>query len=303
MSETIETLSRKIERAGMLRSVVRTMKTLAASSIRQYEDAVRSLEDYYDTVELGLAVSLSREPKRAVGRPGPLKRVAIVFGSDQGLVGQFNDVLSTKVAGEYQDDAAEPTILAVGERVHARLSEDAAPPEELYLVPSSVGAITGLVSALLARTEAILEEHHGIEVTLFFNSPESGERYRPTQSRILPLDETWKERLRDRRWPSRTIPQLIGEPLDLQRSLLGEYLFVSLFRASAESLASENSSRLAAMQRAEKNIDDILDSLMHRYHRRRQSMIDEELFDVVSGFTALGGAERKEKRGNGGGTY
>jgi F-type H+-transporting ATPase subunit gamma len=69
--------------------------------------------------------------------------------------------------------------------------------------------------------------------------------------------------------------------------LIREYLFVSLFRSCAESLASENSSRLGAMQRAEKNINEILDLLRHQFHRLRQSTIDEELFDVISGFEAL----------------
>ena len=61
------------------------------------------------------------------------------------------------------------------------------------------------------------------------------------------------------------------------RALIREYLFISLFRACAESLASENASRLAAMQRADKNIDDLLEMLHGTFHRLRQSGIDEEL--------------------------
>jgi F-type H+-transporting ATPase subunit gamma len=71
------------------------------------------------------------------------------------------------------------------------------------------------------------------------------------------------------------------------RALIREYLFVSLFRACAESLASENASRLAAMQRADKNIDELLEDLRGSYYHVRQSGIDEELFEVVSGFEAL----------------
>ena len=70
-------------------------------------------------------------------------------------------------------------------------------------------------------------------------------------------------------------------------ALIREYLFISLFRACAESLASENASRLAAMQRAEKNIGELLETLHGNYHRLRQSGIDEELFDVISGYEAL----------------
>ena len=73
------------------------------------------------------------------------------------------------------------------------------------------------------------------------------------------------------------------------RALIREYLFVSLFRACAESLASENASRLAAMERADKNIDDILENLNGTFHHLRQSGIDEELFDVIAGFEALVG--------------
>ena len=75
-------------------------------------------------------------------------------------------------------------------------------------------------------------------------------------------------------------------PWRARLALVREYLFVSLFRACAESLASENASRLAAMQRAEKNIDELLVDLNRAFHRLRQSGIDEELFDVVSGFEA-----------------
>jgi F-type H+-transporting ATPase subunit gamma len=64
-------------------------------------------------------------------------------------------------------------------------------------------------------------------------------------------------------------------------------LFVSLFRACAESLASENASRLAAMERAARNIDELLQSLQGSFHSRRQRGIDYELFDVVAGFEAL----------------
>jgi F-type H+-transporting ATPase subunit gamma len=71
------------------------------------------------------------------------------------------------------------------------------------------------------------------------------------------------------------------------KALLREYLFVSLFKACALSLAAENASRLAAMQRAEKNIVDLLGNLNQTFRRLRQTSIDEELFDVLSGYESL----------------
>jgi F0F1-type ATP synthase gamma subunit len=58
-------------------------------------------------------------------------------------------------------------------------------------------------------------------------------------------------------------------------------------RASAESLTSENASRLASMQGAERNIEERLEQLTQRYHRGRQMAITEELLDIVTGFEAL----------------
>ncbi len=66
-----------------------------------------------------------------------------------------------------------------------------------------------------------------------------------------------------------------------------EFLFVSLFRVCAQSLASENAARLEAMQRTKKIIDQMLLRLRRSFQRLRQERIDEELFDLVSGFEAL----------------
>ena len=100
MSDTTSILRRKIDSAGNLQSVVRTMKALAASSIGQYEQSVRALGDYYRTVELGLGVCF-RGTGSAALISGETRRTdagaigAVMFGSDQGLlVGQFNDVVA-----------------------------------------------------------------------------------------------------------------------------------------------------------------------------------------------------------------
>ena len=58
----------------------------------------------------------------------------------------------------------------------------------------------------------------------------------------------------------------------------------SLYRLCSESLASENSSRLAAMQRAEKNIEYLLEKLGQEFNDLRQNALDAELSDVLAGY-------------------
>ncbi len=298
MSDTLASLRRKIDGAGDLESVVRSMKALAASSIGQYEKSVLALADYYRTVELGLVVCLrKREGTTAEQRwVKPVAQTmvnAVVFGSDQGLVGQFNDVLADFVAKALTALPGEKRVWAVGERVQARLADAGLPPVGLFAVPTSVNAITPLVGQILVESEA----HHGEgeirDFLIFHNSPRSGAAYEPISQRLLPLDVEWEDRLVSLPWPTKNLPEVIGGHEQTLSALVREYLFVSLFKACAESLASENASRLAAMQRAEKNIDELVGDLNQRFRRLRQTSIDEELFDVLSGYESLSKAKTR----------
>jgi F-type H+-transporting ATPase subunit gamma len=287
MSDTTASLRRKIGGAGDLQSVVRTMKAVAASSIGQYEKSVRALADYYRTVELGLGACF-RESGSAPLLPERKRETAtgaVVFGSDQGLVGRFNDVVAEHAVTTLAALPTKPKVWAVGERVYARLSDAGLPPVGLFTVPSSVKAITPLVGQILVESEARQSQDEITELHLFYNHPTSGAVYAPVVQRLLPLNESWRFALAERAWPTKGLPEVMGAAT--LPGLIREYLFVSLFRACAESLASENASRLAAMQRADKNIDELLEVLNGTFHRLRQSRIDEELFDVVSGFEAL----------------
>ena len=289
MSDTIAAMRRKIAGAGDLQSVVRTMKAVAASSIGQYEKSVSALADFNRAVELGLGACFRESspapltPERKV--PGVIG--AVVFGSDQGLVGQFNDVVADFAIKTLSALKGTPEVWAVGERVQERLVDAGLPLRGLFPEPNSVKAITPLVGQILLASEA--RQRHGeiAELHLFHNCPKSGAVYEPVNQRLLPLDEEWRRKLAGLPWPTKNLPEVIGGGTGTLRAFISGYLFVSIFRACAESLASENASRLAAMQRADKNIDELLEDLNRTFHRSRQNGIDEELFDVVSGFEAL----------------
>jgi len=297
MSDTTASLRRKIDMAGNLQSVVRTMKALAASSIGQYEQSVRALGDYYRTVELGLGVCFRGADSSALmtgetSRTNKAVISAVVFGSDQGLVGQFNDVVSDYAVKNLAALADKAKVWAVGERVHARLADAGLPLLGLFTVPNSVKAITPLVGQILVESETRRNRGEVSELNLFYNRPTSGAIYAPVSQRLLPLDENWGRKLAEHPWPTGNLPEVMGGSPTTLRALISEYLFVSLFRACAESLASENASRLAAMQRADKNIDELREDLNKTFHRLRQSAIDSELFDVISGFEALSAEEK-----------
>ncbi len=289
--DTLANLSRKLAGAEDLHSVVRSMKAMAASNIGQYETALLSLGDYYHTVALGLVAYFSgskpnvQEPESA--QPGVPLNGIIVFGSDQGLVGQFNDSLAGFVAESLADLPGKKEIWAVGERVQLLLTDLGFSATQLFSVPQSVNAITPLVGQLLMNCEEHMERGSLNTFYLFHNQPKPDAGYQAVKHRLLPLDKEWKQTITELKWPTKLPPQVAGGMSDTLHGLIHQYLLISIFKACAESLASENASRLAAMQRAEKNIEELLDDLKHKFHSLRQGLIDEELFDIISGFEAL----------------
>jgi F-type H+-transporting ATPase subunit gamma len=291
MSGATESLGLKIAGAKDLKAVVRSMKAQAAASIGQYERAVGALDKYYRTVELGLMACLKNEtPSFPAITPLPNTgaTVAIIFGSDQGLVGRFNDVLMEFAIGTLKSLAGKTQqIWSVGERMQALIAEAGLPAPELLIVPNSVEAIPLLVGRILIAIEQTRERSGIREVYVFHNRPKSAAVYEPVGRRLLPLDAIWKSNIAQLPWPTRNLPQVIEETEPALEAFIREYLFVLLFQACAESLTSENASRLAAMQRAEKNIEGILDELTRTFHRVRQESIDEELFELISGYEAL----------------
>ncbi len=127
MSDTTASLRRKIGGAGDLQSVVRTMKAVAASSIGQYEKSMSTLADYYCTVGLGLGACFRASGLAPfdcrTGKTNSCWCGAVVFGSDQGLVGQFNDVVAdyaVKTSAALPDG---PLVRPAGERKPAAIGQ------------------------------------------------------------------------------------------------------------------------------------------------------------------------------------
>jgi len=285
MSSTLETLQKQIGNGEDLSSIVKTMKALAATSVRQYEKAAESLDDYYHTVELGLSVVLSSEfeipASSKAKRSGP--EIKVVFGSDHGLAGRFNEQIVNYALENIENSGS--IILAIGEQVINRLQAAGTTPVRELHMPSSISAITPFVQSLLAEIEQLRLKEGAEKVALYFNRPRTGS-FSSVAETMLPVD---LDSLRETRleWQSRSLPTFTMPAGRLLSALLRQYFIVSLYRACALSLAAENTSRLAAMQAAEKNINERLDQLKVAYQHERQAAITEELLDIISGFRAV----------------
>jgi len=290
--ESLERLHEQLHSLEQLRAIVSTMKVLSAASIRQYEQAVRSLAGYYQTVERGLYVVL-KEVSAPPPNPSPREpqlTAAIVFGSDHGLCGRFNEEISRYTLerlGVISDGPPNHRLLAVGARVAASLEQVNQSIEETLPIPGSAGQITLTVQQLLLKIDAWRHQSGVGRVYLFYNHRSQRKAYQPTDIELMPINLQRFRHLGETSWPSRSLPTFTINREQLLGGLLHHYLFVSLFRACAESQASEHASRLAAMQAAERNLDERHDEVTLNYRHARQDVITSELLDVVAGFETI----------------
>lgn len=290
--ETLEQLRRQLDTANDLGGIVRTMKALAAVSIRQYEAAVHSLAGYARTVELGLHVVLRDLPAPDAGPPRQAARRvgAVVFGSDHGLCGRFNEEVAqhAREGIAVRAEGAHWRWLAVGARAGSLLEQSGQFVDQTLFLPGSAERITATVRHVLLAIDA-WQHREGVErVYLFHQQPDTATgRPRPIGTRLWPVSFARFHSMEAKPWPGRTLPTYSMERASLFRRLLTQHFFVSVFRACAESLAAENASRLAAMQAAEKNLSERHAELTTEFRRLRQDAITNELLDVVAGYEAL----------------
>lgn len=294
--QNIEFLKRKINSAQNLHSIVRTMKMIAHVSIRQYEDAAVSLNDYYRTIEMGLQAILKEGRHKIFIREegsGEHRTGVLVFGSSQGMCGRFNEQISTYTSEKLtQMEISKSRIWTVGERIMVNLESEELHAEKSFALPGSVEGINAKVQNLLLELEKSREEYSLDQVLVFYNKPTRWTSYNSVMYRLLPLDTQWLQELEQEKWPSRMLPSIKLPVEQMFSILIRQYLFVSLYRAFAESLASEHASRLSSMQAAEKKIDERIGQLTAQYRSRRQNAITEEVLDIMAGFEVMEGSEQ-----------
>ncbi|MDD2222667.1 MAG: F0F1 ATP synthase subunit gamma [Pseudomonas sp.] len=289
MAQTLEHLSRKNDTLTSIRGIVHTMKTLSAINAAPYEQAAQSIELYHQTILHGLAafvfrtggISVLTEVQR------PRRRLLVVFGSDHGLCGNYNELLADKVTEYSQaEPMAQQHILCIGSRMRNALLEQDLTPEVVLMPPASAEGVGRLAGDIVTRIERLGRGQPlaHLAVTLVFTQrAEHGYQESVTRA-LLPLDKSLLQPAR--RWPSRALPDYTMDAQALLSSLIRNHVFASVFRASAEAMVTENATRLALMQQAEQSVDEQLEGVKQELSSVRQDEITNELMDIVIGHLA-----------------
>jgi len=265
------------------------MKSLAAVNIRQFERAVESLEQYKTVVDMGWTVLL-RDNQPMPLKTGGKAAVCMIIGSDQGMCGQFNEVLwpfAQEHVRTLEDQGLDMTYWSMGDKITGTLQDAGLLESEHLSMPGSLNAINAWVQDVIQRIEIWRSTKQMEHVYVCHNMVSDQGGYSQVFQKVLPLDKAWAEAYVSQKWPNRCLPMMGLQKEAMFKHLFSQYLFVSFYRAFAQSMASENAARLMAMQAAEKNILELEEELQALFREQRQAGITSELLDIISGFEAL----------------
>ena len=287
-----EELQHRIKTTSDLQGIVRTMKMLSSVSLGQYERALNSLVQYGTTLRQafhGLFTQSFFDYTPPTLKTTTPKILAIVIGSDNGLVGRFNkDILNyTKTSSLSMGTTLnQMRIIAIGKRIGLLASSMNFHLSGTYSISNSIKEISSLATIILTKIDQEISNHHFDLVEIFYNKQQNLS-FTPQMRQLIPLSFNDFQRLKKTPWEGRMLPLITSNKEELFSALLHEYFTIQLAHALTSSLAAEHFTRMNHMQQAEKNIEEKLTGLNLEYQQARQNQITDELIDIISGATAI----------------
>ena len=289
---TLEALNKRIKTTTDLRDIVGTMKMLSSVSIGPYEKALKSLNAYGQTVKDAFIGLLGDDgffyAPKAVKALTP-KTIAVVIGTDNGLVGRFNrDVLSfAKKDLQTRNILPRSQVICIGKRVGMLAESSGLKILTTYPIMNSLKEISTIASLILSKVNEVSAVDKIEQVFIYFTHKQAGTPQKNSCIQLMPLPYQELTKWRAEKWTGRTPPLITADRMALFQALIREYLTVVLSGALTASLAAEHYTRMVNMQQAEKNIDASLEEMNLTYQQLRQTGITDELIDIVSGAESL----------------
>lgn len=285
---SLEALNRRIKTTQDIGDIVHTMKMLSSASLGQYEKSLQSLTQYGRTIFdafHGLFCQESFQYNEPQVKSKEARPLAILIGSDNGLVGRFNIDLITFVNQYFKTNRPDtkPYFITIGKRMKLLAETQNFDLLTSYPISNSLKEIAPMAAQLLNQIDHAVSKHKIDYVYLFSNHKWGNSAFSPQVHQLIPLSKEHLKKLQKEKWSGRTLPLVTADTNTLFSALVREYLIVLLSHDLVGSLASEHYTRMMHMQEAENNIEETLAEFNLEYQQLRQTQVTDELIDIVSG--------------------
>ncbi|SEM28137.1 ATP synthase F1 subcomplex gamma subunit [Syntrophus gentianae] len=285
----LKDIKRKVEAVQKTKQITRAMNMVAASKFRSAQTRMESFRPYamkFMDVLSSLALRVSPDAHPLLAARDPKKIRVLCMSSDRGLCGGFNTNMNKateRFVKEKLNAGLNVELTAVGRKSRDYFKRKYSLVNERADILSKFDMSLAVDIANDVISPFVNEEYD--ELYLIYNEFMNVSVQRPVVVRLLPLPSVGQEAEAD---PDKTI-DYVYEPSEevLIEKLLSMYLHVLLYRALLETSAGENGARMAAMDNATRNCDEMISTLTLKYNKVRQSAITAELMDIVGGTEAL----------------
>ena len=292
---SLKALKNRISSVKSTQKITKAMKMVAAAKLRRAQSAAEAARPYSERMAAVMASLASRvtpgpdSPKLLAGTGNDQTHLLIVCTSDRGLAGAFNANIvraARRKAEELTAQGKSVYFYLVGRKGRASLGR-LFPRQIVHQYDTSGIRQVGFTDAQAIAAD-IIDRYttDGIDIVhLFYARFQSALVQEPVGQQIIPVASVEAESDTSGGVPAAV--EYEPDEEEILAELLPRNLAVQIFRALLENAASEQGSRMTAMDNATRNAGDMINRLTIQYNRTRQAAITKELIEIISGAEAL----------------
>jgi len=289
---SLDDLRKRIVSVKSTQKITKAMKMVAAAKLRKAQESAEKGRPYSEKMQniiLNLTESVSdpeNAPKLLVGTGKDQIHLCIVMTSDRGLCGGFNSNicrLAKKYFEKILKEGKNLKIITVGSKGHDQLKREYGK----YIVQKLSFKNRKKISFNEAEEVGkiildLFDKNEFDKCILFFNNFKNVMTQIPQAQQIIPI-EVKKDSKKD----EENFYEFEPDEDEILEDLLPKNISTQVFKAFLENSASEQGSRMTAMDSATRNAGDLVNKLTINYNRSRQAVITKELIEIISGAESL----------------
>ena len=290
---SLDDLKKRIKSVKSTQKITKAMKMVAAAKLRKAQESAEKGRPYSQKMQniiLNLTKSINdpqNAPKLLVGTGEDKKYLCVVLTADRGLCGGFNSNICKLAKTNFKKilgEGKELNIITVGSKGHDQIKRE----YEKYVIKKFSFKDKKNISFNEAdevgkEIISLFNQNKFDKCIIFFNNFKNVITQIPQAQQIIPAETKNLKKGNDQNFSYEFEP----EEDEILEDLLPKNISTQVFKALLENAASEQGSRMTAMDNATRNAGDLVDKLTIDYNRSRQASITKELIEIISGAESL----------------
>ena len=289
---SLDDLKKRIASVKSTQKITKAMKMVAAAKLRRAQESAekgRPYSEKMNNIILNLSSGISDKenaPKLLSGSGNDKVHLCVVMTSDRGLCGGFNSNIFKKAKSYFAklvEEGKDLKIITVGSKGNDQLKR--AYSEKIIANISFKESKHANYFDAEKVGEMVIEKFEAEEFdvcTIFYNQFKNVITQIPQAQQIIPLNVENSEEEK-----SEDSYEFEPDEDEILSNLLPKNISTQIFKAMLENSASEQGSRMSAMDNATRNAGEMVDKLTIEYNRSRQAAITKELIEIISGAESL----------------